>query len=119
MNETGHTDVAETYVNKVRARVKMPPVHSSDKAEMLEIIKHERKVELLFENVLVWDYMRWKDFEKTMPYGSEFYGFRREDWGFESVLFQQKFLSYPKYNLWPIPSGELTNNKNMTQNPDW
>jgi hypothetical protein len=119
MNETGRTDVAETYVNKVRERVNMPPIRSSDQTEMLDIIKHERKVELLFENILYWDYKRWKDLEKTMPYGSEFYGFRREAWGFESVRFQQKFLTFPKYNLWPIPSGELRNNPNMNQNEGW
>ncbi len=119
LNELGKTTEAVPYINMVRARVDMPPVVSSDKAEVLEIIKHERKIELVNENHLMWDYKRWKEYERTMPYGSKFYGFRRETFGQESQVFHTKYLIFPKYNLWPIPQGELINNKNMTQNPEW
>ncbi|MDR3060505.1 MAG: RagB/SusD family nutrient uptake outer membrane protein [Dysgonamonadaceae bacterium] len=119
LNELDQTTEAVPYINKVRARADMPPVVSSDKAEVLEIIKHERKIELVNENHLIWDYKRWKEYERTMPYGAKFYGFRRETFGHESQLNHTKYLVFPKYNLWPIPQGELINNKNMTQNPEW
>lgn len=123
LNEAGISDpLGKTplfYVNAVRDRVGMPAIVSSDPSEIREIIKHERKVELLAENVLMWDYMRWKDYEKTMPNGSAFYGYRRETYGQESVLFQTKLKTYPKYNLWPIPTAEMRNNKNMKQNTGW
>lgn len=119
LNELGQTSEAVKYVNMVRARVDMPAVTCSDKNEMLEIIKHERKIELMTENQLIWDYKRWKEYDRTMPYGSKFYGYRRETFGQESVLMQTKYLTYPKYYLWPIPAVEMRNNKNMKQNPDW
>lgn len=119
LNEIGQTTEAVKYVNQVRARVGMPEITCSNKDEMLEIIKHERKIELMAENILIWDYKRWHEYERTMPYGSEFYGFRRETYGQESVLMQTKYLTYPKYYLWPIPAVEMRNNRNMTQNTGW
>ena len=119
LNETGKTAEAVKYVNMVRERVDMPAIACSDKNEMLEIIKHERKIELMAEHVLVWDYKRWHEYERTMPYGAEFYGYSRETFGQESILMQTKYLTYPQYYLWPIPAVELRNNKNMTQNTGW
>lgn len=113
-SSTGHD--ALYYVNLVRTRADMPDVVSNDKDEIREIIKHERKIELIGEQVLPWDYKRWKEYERTMEYGSEFYGFRRETYGQESVLMQTKYLTYPKYHLWPIPAIEMRNNPNITEN---
>ena len=107
------------YVNMVRSRVGMPAVLSSDQDEIREIIKHERKVELILENVLVWDYMRWKDLEKALPYGEIMYGYRREVFNQTSLMFYTILRTYPKFNLWPIPTVELRNNSNMTQNEGW
>lgn len=119
LNEVGRITDAIKYVNMVRARVGMPNINCSSKEELLEIIKHERKIELMAENILIWDYKRWHEYERTMPYGAEYYGFRRETYGKESVLMQTKYLTYPKYYLWPIPAVEIRNNKNMKQNPGW
>lgn len=119
LNEIGSIVDAIKYVNMVRKRVDMPEIKCSNKDELREIIKHERKIELIAENVLIWDYKRWHEYERTMPYDAKFYGFRRETYGKESVLMQTKYLTYPKYYLWPIPAVELRNNKNMTQNPNW
>lgn len=119
LNELGETEEALPYVNMVRDRATMPPVEASDKEELLEIIKHERKIELLAEDILVWDYKRWKEYERTMPYGAKYYGFRKENFGKESFLFYQKNLIFPKAYLWPIPTSELTVNSNIEQNPGW
>lgn len=116
LNELGETGQAQDYVNQVRKRADMPDIASSDKNEMREIIKHERKIELIAEQVLVWDYKRWKEYDRTMPNGSQFYGFRRETYGKESVLLQTKFLTYPKYYLWPLPAIEIRNNPNINEN---
>lgn len=119
LNETGHTADALPYINDVRARAGMPPITATGKAELLDIIKHERKIELIQEQQLCWDYKRWKDYEATMPAGAVFYGYRREPFGKVSQQMEIKKLSYPKYYLWPVPSLELQNNKNMTQNTGW
>lgn len=120
LNELGQTGLAQGYVNQVRNRADMPAISTADKSVMREIIKHERKIELIAEQVLPWDYMRWKEYDRTMPNGSQFYGFRRETYGQGSVLMQTKFLSYPKYYLWPIPAVEIRNNPNINENnPGW
>ena len=119
LNELGKTSEAVKYVNMVRDRVEMPDIACSDKDEMLEIIKHERKIELLLEQQICWDYRRWHEYERTMPYGAEFYGYRRETFGHSSVMTRSTLLTYPKYYLWPIPVQEIRNNKNMKQNEGW
>lgn len=116
LNELGLTDQAQGYVNDVRGRADMPDIATTDKAEMREIIKHERKIELIAEQVLPWDYKRWREYERTMPNGALFYGYRRETYGQESVLLQTKFLSYPKYYLWPLPAVEIRNSPNIHEN---
>ncbi len=119
LNATGHTADAIPYVNDVRARAGMPAITAGGQDEMLDIIKHERKIELMFEQQLYWDYKRWKDLETTMPTGSVFYGYRREVFGQSSQAMETKLLSYPKYYTWPLPVTELQNNKNLIQNTNW
>lgn len=119
LNATGHTADAVPYVNDVRSRAGMPGITAANADEMLNIIKHERKIELMFEQQLYWDYKRWKDLDVTMPNGAVFYGFRREVFGQVSQALETKYLEYPKYYTWPIPVSELQNNKNLTQNANW
>lgn len=119
LNATNRTSEAAPFVNLVRDRAGMPAISTSDKNEMLEIIKHERKVELIAEQQLYYDYKRWRDLEKTMPYGSAFYGYRREPFGQTSQLMETKYLTYPKYYNWAIPSDELRNNPNLKPSPNW
>lgn len=56
----GQLDVARTALNKVRDRVGMPDVTTSDQAELLEEIRQEREVELAFEEFRYFDVRRWK-----------------------------------------------------------
>lgn len=119
LNETGKTAEGIPFVNMVRARVKMPAINFTDPSTFLEVIKHERKIELIQEQQLYYDYKRWGDLEKTMPTGSVFYGFRREPFGQASRVMETKYLTYPKYYNWPLPAAELRNNSNLTPNPNW
>ncbi|GEP98937.1 RagB/SusD family nutrient uptake outer membrane protein [Chitinophaga cymbidii] len=119
LNETNHTGDAIPYVNDVRSRAGMPPITAGSKEELREIIKHERKIELIMEQQLYWDYKRWRDLEVTMPFDAVFYGYRREVFGQESQVMETKKLEYPKYYTWPIPVGELQNNGNLVPNTDW
>lgn len=118
LNEIGRSAEAVPYVNMVRNRVNMPNIVLKSKDDLLEIIKHERKVELIAEQVLIWDYKRWKEYERTMPNAAEFYGFRRETYNQASISMQKKYIN-SNYYLWPIPAVELRNNKNMVQNKGW
>nr|WP_221410777.1 RagB/SusD family nutrient uptake outer membrane protein [Ornithobacterium rhinotracheale] len=64
------TEVAG-LINQVRARVNMPKVEavegaSLSKSELLDVIKHERRVELAFEGLRLFDLYRWRDLEKAI-----------------------------------------------------
>ncbi|MCF7740251.1 MAG: RagB/SusD family nutrient uptake outer membrane protein [Candidatus Marinimicrobia bacterium] len=59
----GNEGTAREYVNKVRRRVGMPEISTSGQ-ELLEDIKHEREIELMFEGHRFFDLRRWMDGEE-------------------------------------------------------
>jgi len=120
----GNTGLAAQYVNLVRARpgVNMPPVESSQTgADLLEKIKHERKIELAFEGNRWYDARRWLDAETD---------FGRDAVGLNVIkdaitgnktyrYFIQQQRSFPvSHYLFPIPAEEM-NKTNWTQNPGY
>lgn len=99
-------------VNEVRARVGMPSVESVEgavsQAEMIDIVRHERRVELALEGLRFMDLKRWGEIEEAFnraiadpvgPYNPVFQGRKSE------VL--------------PIPQNELDVNPNLVQHPAW
>ncbi len=64
-NELGNTEEALVYLEMVRARARggntamLPPVTTTDQAELREAIRHERRVELGMENERFFDLVRW------------------------------------------------------------
>jgi len=62
LNELGESSSAVEWINKVRARpsVDMPPLSTTlTKAEVFEAIRHEKRVELCFEQKTGYDLRRW------------------------------------------------------------
>ena len=59
----GFTMSAREALQQVRDRAssKLPKVIASDKDSFREVIKHERRIELAFEDHRYWDLLRWKD----------------------------------------------------------
>jgi hypothetical protein len=82
-------------------------------------IRHERQVELAFENVRYFDVRRWRIAEQTM--GADVYGmnvYADGDAFYERTLVQKRrFL--PRDYLWPIPHTETLKDKYLVQNPGW
>ena len=59
-----------SYINEVRARVGMPSVESVEgtglsKEQLRDIVRHERRVELAFEDLRFADLYRWGEFENA------------------------------------------------------
>jgi hypothetical protein len=120
----GNTMIAQEYVNKIRSRpgVNMPPVENSQAGiDLIEKIKHERKIELVFEGNRWYDARRWLDAETD---------FARDAIGLEVIkdeetgektyrYFVQQQRSFPNsHYLFPIPLEEM-NKTNWTQNPGY
>lgn len=120
----GNIAVAQEYVNKVRSRsgVNMPPIESAQAGkDLLDKIKHERKIELAFEGNRWYDARRWLDAETD---------FAEDAIGLEVVkdnatgkktyrYFVQQPRSFPgSHYLFPIPLEEM-NKTNWTQNPGY
>ncbi|HSF46302.1 MAG TPA: RagB/SusD family nutrient uptake outer membrane protein, partial [Chitinophagaceae bacterium] len=106
---------AESYplVNQVRARVKMPTVESVEgagltKEKMLEVIRHERRVELAFEGLRFFDLKRWNDVQGAVLRAAN-----------DKVPGYNPIYRARKSEVFPIPLSELDANKNLVQNPVW
>ncbi|CAN5914668.1 RagB/SusD family nutrient uptake outer membrane protein [soil metagenome] len=75
--EAGHPidqGLLNATINRVRGRssVNMPPVTQTNPAQLREILRNERRVELAFEGIRYWDLLRWKIADKVLK--ADFYG---------------------------------------------
>lgn len=102
-----------TLINQVRGRVTMPTIEAAEgpnrtQAQLRDILKHERRVELAFEGLRFFDLKRWGEM-------SQAYTRMRAD----------NIISYnPNYRglrseTFPIPQSELDANKTLVQHPAW
>lgn len=93
-------------VNQVRSRVDMPdlPVGLSQ-AEMRERIRHERRIELAFEGLRLYDLKRWRIAGEVLNNVTD---------GIVGYHYEEKFFN------WPIPQSEIDkSNGVLEQNPDY
>lgn len=126
MNEAYGPDAAGPYgmtarqaVNMVRARSSMFDVEATDQSQMRDAIKHERRVELAFEDHRYWDLKRWKDADalnrnvQGVEYTDKGAAFRVKD------VAARKFDA-SKMFLYPIPEEEIIkSNGSLVQNEGW
>lgn len=106
------------YINEVRARVGMPAVEIAEgtnltQADLRAVVRHERRVELAFEDLRFADLYRWNEFgnaQKRMQNDKSFYGFgavpRGELRGNQDLV-------------WPIPQSEIDTNPMLEQHAEW
>jgi hypothetical protein len=109
-------------INAVRARVGMPGLPTGLlQADMRTHIRHERRVELAFEEHRFFDIRRWKIAENVL--NGTLHGIQGTLIG-TTVTYQQVnaatvHFDASKMYLYPIPYKEVTSNNNMIQNPNW
>lgn len=104
--QTGNTSGAMELVNKVRGRVSLAPLTATSKEDALNIILHERKLELAFEGEYWYDLKR---FGKSIEILSQ-----QKD-GKGVLLPYVKNLTSSKL-VWPVPQDKIDANKNLVQN---
>lgn len=105
------------YVNEVRARVGMPSVEKAEgtglsQTEMRKMIRHERRVELAFEDLRMADLYRWDEWKagvERMQHDKDFYGFGAYTHTYRG----------PQDDVWPIPQGEIDTNPQLVQHDEW
>jgi hypothetical protein len=110
--ETGDVSSATSLVNQVRARVNMPSVEDAEgsvgQQAMVQIVRHERRVELAFEGLRFMDLKRWGEVQQAFmraandpvgPYNPNYLGGRSE--------------------VFPIPQSEIDVNPQLVQHPEW
>ena len=115
-------------IDSIRARVGMPTVAATfekrgqplNQATMREFIRHERRIEMAFENHRYYDVRRWMIIE-NMP--QKIRGVRITGSGDNKVYTLidevEKKIFEKKHYFWPIPQVEINRNRNMVQNPGW
>ena len=115
---TGDEINARKYLNMIRNRVHMPSVETSGQ-NLLDDIRHERRIELCFEGLhRFFDVRRWMtaDVELNKPF--EGISFTKDpDTGAlsYSIHTQEPRIFKPEYYYLPIPLGEI-NRTDLEQN---
>jgi len=121
VNELNAQTTAISYLNMVRARAKLPSYPgytysqsyagtnvqgTGTQADVRAAIKHERMVELYWENVHFWDLIRWDDAQAAFKAANDFETLHN------STHLLQNFVK-GKSELLPIPDSEKKLNPNM------
>jgi hypothetical protein len=125
-------------VNSIRRRAALPDLPAGlSQAEMRDKIKHERRIELVFENHRWFDLIRWGDASTVL--NATYHGIRIERNGVPTVgeggpqhVFDPSQLTFTvfgdpafgnnfpdNYFLQPIPQDEVDANENLDQNPGY
>lgn len=108
-------DLDEVYalVNEVRGRVGMPHIEDVEgtglsQQELIDIVRHERRVELAFEGLRFFDVKRWDEVEQAYQRALD------DNIGPYKPVYKGKMSE-----VFPIPLGELDANRNLVQHPAW
>ena len=106
---TGPNQSVYDAINAIRARtgIKMPPISAGKtQAQLRDVIRHERRIELAMEGLRWADIKRWKTAETYINTLVDQGGSKR------------KFIA-PTHYLLPFPQSEIDVNKQLVQNPGY
>ncbi len=111
INEVGAApSKAYAQINAIRSRAMVPALAGLNQEQFRQAVWKERYHELAYENKAYFDIQRTrKTYDVKNNKFVDVIGFKGE----LGPAFQEKYL------LWGIPSSEINNNKQLTQNPGW
>ncbi len=114
---------ARWAINQVRSRVQMPAVVAASATEMRNRIKHERRIELAFENHRLWDVRRWGLNDAREALGAAIMGVqitKTENGFLYNPIEVGSRVFHDHMILYPIPQSEILLSEGViTQNPQW
>lgn len=111
------TGKAVDLIDQVRRRAGMSTVESVEgtglsQSALRDIVRHERRVELGFEGLRLFDLYRWrilKDAVDRINAEKDYYNFWYET---------RNYRGEQEYE-WPLPQSEIDSNRKLEQNPLW
>jgi hypothetical protein len=118
---SGFTMTARQALTEVRnsASASLPAITTSSSAEFLQAVKHERQVELAFEDHRYWDLLRWKEAEQVLNKPVKGLEITKDAEGifvYKTVNVAERTFHTPNYRL-PFSRAEIVNSGGtMTQN---
>lgn len=121
--ELGNIPEAKDKVNLVRARGGIALLDDADVT--VDRVRHERLVELAFENHRWWDYRRWRIADdvlnNTWPMGLKpYYDVTQDAYRFEKSNVGPYTKTFtPNLYLKAVPAAELAKNPKLVQNPNY
>jgi hypothetical protein len=91
-------------------------------AQLRDVIRRERRAELAFEGLRIFDIRRWKIADQVL--NKPVRGIKVTSGAFNKdpngyIIVENRGFSNPKHYLWPVPTFERDQNKNLGQNQGW
>ena len=119
----GYSMTARQALQMVRDRAssKLPKIIASDQASFREAVKHERRIELAFEDHRYWDLLRWKDAMDVLnkPVLGVAVTKTETGWSYEVKEVATRTFHERNYYL-PFLRSEIENSNNtLEQNPQY
>ncbi len=119
MIEKGGYSQAEItkYINEVRDRVHMPKVEAVEgtgltQEQLRQIVRHERRVELAFEDLRFADLYRWGEWKNSIDRMHQEYA------TYGDGCYERQYRG-AQDDVWPIPQNEIDTDKNLKQHKEW
>ncbi|MDR1408619.1 MAG: RagB/SusD family nutrient uptake outer membrane protein [Tannerella sp.] len=116
--ELGEYDEARTYINRIRTRAGLPGVTGAD-SELREKLRHERKIELLFEDQRFFDIRRWMIAPQVIvdAYGLDIRYRNGQTKPEYNIIHVQERDWKDRFYFFPIRLDEMNRNQTLIQNP--
>lgn len=105
------------YINEVRERVHMPAVETVEgiglsQEQLRQIVRHERRVELAFEDLRFADLYRWGEWKSAVDRMHQEYA------TYGSGCYERNYRG-AQDDVWPIPQNEIDTDLNLKQHKEW
>ncbi|MEH6306305.1 RagB/SusD family nutrient uptake outer membrane protein [Olivibacter sp. CPCC 100613] len=137
--ELGETETAKTWLNKIRFRAGMPAITATDQNALREIYRHERRIEMAYEQQRFFDARRWLIAEETIGRkvtivkidgtfkpGKTLSGIYKHDESIYNYSYTPQEFNSKENRVWknqlyflPLSRDEIRKNPLLVQNPGY
>ncbi|HEY4785181.1 MAG TPA: RagB/SusD family nutrient uptake outer membrane protein, partial [Bacteroidales bacterium] len=124
-NNNGYSLTARAALNMVRSRkgVLMPVVTVAAPDSFRTAVKHERRIELAFENYRYWDLLRWNDAANVLNQPLQGVSVTKDGSNqpvYTTFNVENRVFDGAKMYYYPFPQTEIIKSKGvLVQNPGW